>query len=158
MILKKNPFLISLLAATINLAGGFTYFSLESSMGLDAYEVYITYCIEGREISGIGFLHNFFVSSTCLNDFTTYFFLFLSFQSILISLAAYQIGKLNKEHIIVFICFLLTPSIFFYGSTFTKDGIKSTIIDTFAFPSALRLLLAIIERAKKGIPIKTIEK
>ncbi len=38
------------------------------------------------------------------------------------------------------------------------DGIKSAIIAIFAFPSALKLLLAIIERAKKGIPISTIEK
>ena len=38
------------------------------------------------------------------------------------------------------------------------DGIKRDIIAIFAFPSALRLLLAIIERAKKGIPISTSEK
>ena len=41
---------------------------------------------------------------------------------------------------------------------FTIDGMSKTIIAILGFPSALKLLFAIIEMAKKGIPIKTIEK
>ena len=122
MKLPEKPTYFAILTFFISLFGGFAYLFLEEAMGLDAYAVYLSYCIEGRDTTGVNFFHSIFVASTCIKDFNLYFITYLILQSILIAITAYKIRKDFPDKAFLFLCFLGSPTIIFYGSTFTKDG------------------------------------
>lgn len=139
----------ALICMIIKLVGSIFYFSLHEEMQLDSIEVFFTYCL--GNVFQIGTISNnylkFLISSTCNNSFDLYFFLIIFIQLMLVYGAAYVIHRYANEYKNIFLIFLVSPTFFFYSSSFTKDGFvfifllltlyKNTFLFYFSFISSI---------------------